>query len=149
MSQVSIVVYCKAEPQGSKKGFIVPGKGGAKDRAVVVDDNKVVMRSYRQQVTREAVYELAQRNLPRPMAGEHVPVELILEFVFVRPKSCPKSRVWPVVKPDIDKLKRSTMDALKGVLYLDDAQVVWGSQRKVYGPIEQVNISARIIKETP
>ena len=146
MSQIAFTVFAKAEPQGSKKAFVVPGKGGANPRAVVVDDNKPTLRSYRQEITRAAIFVLNQAGLSRPMAGSQVAVELTLEFTFLKPASS-KKRIWPAVKPDIDKLTRSTFDALKGLLFMDDSQVCRMTVEKVYGPQEQVHVSARIMKE--
>jgi crossover junction endodeoxyribonuclease RusA len=145
VSQVTFIVHCRAEPQGSKRAFVVPGKDGARSRAVVVDANKGPMRSYRSQVTQQATYSLAQASLPQPMAEKHQPVEITIEFMFLRPATCPKKRYWPVVKPDVDKLLRATLDALTGVLFSDDAQVVRVLMDKVYGPIEQVHVSARLM----
>lgn len=139
MSQVTFTVYARPEPQGSKKGFVKNG------RAVLVDDNPKTLRSYRAETTREAIVTLSELDLPRPLAGKHVPVELDLEFIFVKPASVPKRRLWPVVPPDIDKLERATLDALTGVLFVDDAQVVTVQKSKVYGPMEQVRISARTV----
>lgn len=139
MKQIAFVVYAKAEPQGSKKGFV------SKGRAVVVDVSGKKMKSYRNELTRQAMYELDWKG--EPMAGKHEPVELVLEFMFLKPKTCPRKRIWPVVTPDIDKLLRSTCDALTGVLYADDAQIVGVRMQKVYGPIEQVKVSARIMTE--
>ncbi len=79
------------------------------------------------------------------MAAKHEPVELHLEYTFLRPDGAPKRRKLPSVKPDLDKLVRATLDALTGVIYQDDGQVVNIIASKVYGPIEQVHISARII----
>lgn len=142
MSQVSFTVYAKAEPQGSKRGIVKNG------RAIVIDDNPKTLRSYRSETTREAIVTLGELNLPRPLAGKHVPVELDLEFVFLKPASVSRKRIWPVVPPDVDKLERATLDSLTGVLFADDAQVVVVHKSKVYGPVEQVKISARIVEET-
>jgi Holliday junction resolvase RusA-like endonuclease len=147
MSQVTFTVYRKAEPQGSKHAFVVPGKNGQKARAVVVDNNKVSMRSYRTDVRNEAIIALRERLMSQPMADKHVPVELHIECMFVRPASA-KRRKYPSVAPDYDKLARSTTDALIGVIFVDDAQVVLASISKVYGPHEQVHISARTMEGT-
>ena len=63
--------------------------------------------------------------------GEHTthvingPVSLILRFVMPRPKATPKRSTPPAVKkPDLDKLARAVLDALSGVAYRDDSQVV-------------------------
>jgi crossover junction endodeoxyribonuclease RusA len=48
-----------------------------------------------------------------------------LEFVLPRPKSTPKRRTPPAIKrPDLDKVTRAVLDAITGVVLLDDAQVV-------------------------
>ena len=53
------------------------------------------------------------------------PVSLILQFVMPRPKATPKRATPPAVKkPDLDKLARAVLDALSGVAYRDDSQVV-------------------------
>ncbi|GAB3211304.1 RusA family crossover junction endodeoxyribonuclease [Nocardia tengchongensis] len=53
------------------------------------------------------------------------PVAVYLLFVRPRPLSTPKSRRPPATKkPDLDKLSRAVLDALTGIAYADDAQVV-------------------------
>jgi len=140
MSQISFTVYDKAEPQGSMK--TVPTRAGIR----LTSANKK-LKLYRHTITQIARMEMSKANLMEPMAGKHVPVELWLEFTFVRPPSVPKSRIWPTVKPDIDKLERAVFDALKGVIYVDDGQPVLVQKRKCYGPVEQIHISARIVTE--
>jgi crossover junction endodeoxyribonuclease RusA len=66
------------------------------------------------------------------MAAAGTAIAIWVTFQFVRPKSQAK-RVYPTVKPDTDKLGRALLDALTGVAYADDAQVVWLRIRKVYG----------------
>lgn len=68
--------------------------------------------------------------------GLDVPVEVDLDFYLPRPKSAPKSRIWPDRKPDLDKLIRSTLDGLveAGAL-ADDARVQSVRAQKLYaGP---------------
>jgi len=140
MSQISFTVYDKPEPQGSMK--IVPTRVGHR----LTSDN-VKLKLYRHTITQIARMEMAKANLTEPMAGKHVPVEVWLEFTFVRPPSVSKRRVWPTVKPDIDKLERAVFDALKGVVFADDGQPVLVHKKKCYGPVEQIHISARIVTE--
>jgi crossover junction endodeoxyribonuclease RusA len=53
------------------------------------------------------------------------PVQVDLCFWLPKPKSLPKRRPCsPTKKPDLDKLIRSVLDALTGVVWNDDAQVV-------------------------
>lgn len=57
-----------------------------------------------------------------------------LGFFFVRPKSLPKGVAHHVTRPDIDKLERAVFDALTGVLWHDDSQVVAVTKRKGFAP---------------
>lgn len=140
------------QPQGSKKGFvagertIVKGRPAVINaRAVVVDDNKEKLRTWRDDVkagAQEAI--LAREGTGDCFATISGPVGLDVTFLMQRPKghygtgrnagilkdSAPKR---PTTMPDVDKLLRSTLDALKAVaVYQDDAQVVTVTGRKVY-----------------
>lgn len=44
-------------------------------------------------------------------------------FYIQRPKSAPKSRVWPVKKPDDDNYEKLVKDALNGFAYQDDSAI--------------------------
>lgn len=71
------------------------------------------------------------------------PIRLILEFAMPRPKghygsgknadrlkdSAPP---WHIIKPDVLKLARTVEDALTGVIWGDDAQIVIEHLRKAY-----------------
>ena len=77
---------------------------------------------------REAVRQEALRTREPLALG---PVTLELAFRFVRPKAHfnskgelkPSAPMRVITKPDLDKLQRSTLDALTGVLFKDDSQV--------------------------
>ena len=61
----------------------------------------------------------------------HNPVEITLVFHLPKPKSV--KRDFPSVKPDLDKLVRSTFDGLTtGGLFEDDALVIALSASKIY-----------------
>jgi Holliday junction resolvase RusA-like endonuclease len=111
-------------PQGSKNGFVKNG------RVVMVESSKKV------KPWREAVATATQeyRASKWPMAEQWTlttPVEIALVFHLPRPKSV--NRKWPSVKPDLDKLIRSTFDGLTtGGLYTDDALVIAVSASKQY-----------------
>ena len=77
---------------------------------------------------REAVRQEALKT-GAPMAMGAVTVDLV--FRFARPKGHFNAKgelrqIAPmrvITKPDLDKLQRSTLDALTGVLFKDDSQV--------------------------
>jgi crossover junction endodeoxyribonuclease RusA len=68
------------------------------------------------------------------------PVALLCRFYFTRPAGHFKksgglsstARRTPTVAPDVDKLVRAVLDALTGVLYHDDAQVIQLHAFKAY-----------------
>ncbi len=80
------------------------------------------------------------RNAAQAVVGQAYfteAVSLDIEFWFPRPKSVkPSKRPHLTTKPDLSKLVRGAEDALTGVLFRDDSQVVTlvASKRYVDGP---------------
>ena len=79
-------------------------------------------------------------NYVKLVAAQHAPKELLtnpldveLEFYLQRPKSLPKKIQHHTKKPDIDNLAKSVMDALEGIIYVNDAQVIALRVYKLYG----------------
>lgn len=62
----------------------------------------------------------------KPMAG---PLRLSVRFIFVPPKK--QTRPYPC-KSDIDNLQKSFCDALNGVLWVDDVQIIDSKAVKLY-----------------
>lgn len=144
---LTFVVYCTPTPQGSKRGWVIPGKNGGKPRAIVADANSKT-KPYRQAISQTVIECLAKAPETPNLASARVPVSLTLGFYFAKPKSARK-RIFPSVKPDIDKLVRSTLDALTGILFEDDAQVVDLHCGKYYGSPERVEITMRSFAGDP
>lgn len=128
MIECRFTVPGAAAPQGSKRAIKLRGSG----RVVLVESSAKV-KPYR------AVVALAAREAwNRPPTGKAVYVRVA--FTFARPKSHHTSKGairsgapdFPG-KPDIDKLCRAVLDALTGVVYGDDAQVVRLEATKDYG----------------
>ena len=66
-------------------------------------------------------------------------VHMAVTVEFVRPKTA--KQTVPSVKPDADKLLRAIFDALTGIAYTDDSQVVSVALTKAYGPSERVTVT--------
>jgi crossover junction endodeoxyribonuclease RusA len=131
---VTFTVYGKPEPQGSFRAMNQHRSG----KAILAQSNKKLL-PYRQMVSQVALLEF-RGNL----AGEHVPIQLLIEFYFAKPKSA-KKREFPSVKPDIDKLQRCILDALTGIAYKDDGQVVTVIASKYYGSPERTEVEVRTL----
>lgn len=58
------------------------------------------------------------------------PVGLVLVFLLPRPGSLPRRVRYPMKKPDLDNLVKGVKDAIRGVIYRDDAVVVDTLARK-------------------
>ena len=136
-----ISVHGTPAPQGSKRHV---------GRGVMVESSKAV-KPWREAV-KYAVIQWAQdryrhgQNTDDPTWPITGPVTVRVTFTFTRPKSHyrtgrnrhllrDQAPTWPAGKPDIDKVLRSTLDALSDAgVWRDDAQVVRVVMAKVYGP---------------
>jgi crossover junction endodeoxyribonuclease RusA len=87
---------------------------------------------------REAVRAETQRAMISPGASGWIaefdgPVEVIIDFWLNRPKSTPRKVVFPVKRPDLDKLARAVLDGLTaGGAWKDDSQVIRLGVAKYY-----------------
>ncbi len=59
----------------------------------------------------------------------------------------PSAPIAPSVKPDTDKLLRTTLDGMNGIVFDDDARVVAPQPWKIYVPIGQPEGAAILIRE--
>ena len=66
------------------------------------------------------------------------PIIISMRFILKRPKSV--TRKHPTVPPDSDKLVRGCFDALTGIAYKDDSQVIKLTASKEYGEIPGVEV---------
>lgn len=122
-------------PQGSMRAFIIKKTG----RAIVTSSNKKV-KPWRNEVAGAALQAIEVYGFPPMMNAE--PVQMEVEFFFDKPKSVKGN--FKVTKPDMDKLLRAIFDALTGVAYKDDSQVVRCILTKQYGypPCVKVKVSS-------
>lgn len=79
-------------------------------------------------------------RLPRDFKPFIGPLQLCVTFGMKRPKSIPKSRIYPSVKPDIDNYVKLVMDSLNGILWADDAQIVHLTAIKQYSAEDFIQI---------
>jgi crossover junction endodeoxyribonuclease RusA len=108
---ITFTVIGHAQPQGSTKAFMPKGA-----RYPVVTSDNPNLKQWR-----HLVAHCAQQHAGGPMYGG---VHVVLDFALQRPKSLPKRASQHLKKPDIDKLARAVLDALTGILYHDDSEVV-------------------------
>jgi crossover junction endodeoxyribonuclease RusA len=131
---ITFTVIGHAQPQGSTKAFMPKGA-----RYPVVTSDNPNLKGWRHLVADEA-----QRHASGgPLCGG---VHVTLDFALQRPKSLPKRASQHLKKPDIDKLARAVLDALTGILYHDDSEVVRLDVTKRYAaPIEAPSVRITVM----
>lgn len=102
-------------------------------------------RSYEGMVRTAAMVEMGSRS---PIEG---PVEFVLRAVFPVPTSWSGRKrqqalvgdLKPAKKPDLDNIAKAVTDALNGVVFADDAQIVRMTLEKRYGQAPAVACTVR------
>jgi Holliday junction resolvase RusA-like endonuclease len=156
--RLHFVIHGKPQPAGSKRAFPIRRKqaGGwvATGKVAVTDDNPRA-RDWKEAVASGGYYALAATVPPDRYNGDPSlltgPLGLAVTFKLARPKGHfgtgrnvskvkPSAPARPITKPDATKLLRAVEDALTGVVWRDDAQVVEQSVVKVYGEPEGAEV---------
>ena len=114
---IAFTVVGVASGMGSKRAFIPKGW----KRAIITDSNRN-LRSWQSLVADAAGRAVTERGDAWCVLDGAV--RLSLAFYLPRPKSLSKKVTAHIKKPDCSKLIRATEDALTGIIFLDDAQVV-------------------------
>lgn len=139
---IAIDVLGTPAPKGSSRAILARGRG--RPRAVLVpggsDVNKAALKAWDIAVSAAAAIRLGNVGWPR-----FVDAALTVTVVFriARPDGHwrkgkygeslkPSAPAFPATKPDVDKLARSTLDALTGIVWDDDSRIVCLSVAKVY-----------------
>lgn len=126
METIEFAVLGEPSPEGSTKAFYIPKL----NRTVITHQNQKSLEAWRNRVATEAQRMI--EDLPWVADGDSA-YTVDVEFVLSRPASISAHRrLHPIVKPDIDKLIRAINDALTGILFCDDCQVVSMSVVKDY-----------------
>lgn len=129
--------------------IIVPGKPCGKGRPRFARTG----HAYTPETTRaaEAAVKLAARHI-RPIDGG---VRICVTAYFVVPRGVSKAvrermlagEIRPTVKPDADNILKLAQDALNGIAYADDKQVVSVAAEKFYAEVARVEIELEEAKQ--
>ena len=120
-------------PQGSMRAFVRGGKP-------IITTTSRGLKGWRDLVAFAANAAAQDQDAEMVEKGA---VHLDIMFFLPKPKSEPKTRrTWPDRRPDLDKLVRAVLDALTGVAYRDDGQVVSLMATKDWGtPGVEIHVS--------
>jgi Holliday junction resolvase RusA-like endonuclease len=131
---MKIVVFGEVKPQGRPRGTIIKGR-------IVFYEQKET-KEYKKQIAN--VFKL---NYP-----DHIPFESCLNCTIKVYKAIPKSfgkekrmkalsdKIRPTTKPDVDNYAKLICDALNGIAYVDDSQIVTLEIKKHYSDVDKLEI---------
>jgi crossover junction endodeoxyribonuclease RusA len=110
------------QPQGSARAF-------RRGQRVIVTSANPKLAAWRDRLA----FGIVASRGGRPCHRHDGPVRLEVTFALPRPKSCPKSRTFPLTRPDLDKLVRACCDSMTDAgVWRDDAQMVALLAMKTY-----------------
>lgn len=133
------------------KEFIVYGEPQGKARPRFARTNKGVRTFTPQKTTEyEERVQLAYRQVYKDEPIQK-PVKVYIQAHFSMPKSWSRKKKVesllhrPTKKPDVDNIAKAICDALNGVAYKDDSQIVELNVSKYYAPCDIAGfVSVRI-----
>jgi Holliday junction resolvase RusA-like endonuclease len=154
VNRISFTVFGKPEPKGRPRAYIRNGCVG------MYTPENTVLFEHRVAITAKKAMTAAVSSFDKwldiKLAGDATgPIQVNLKAYFQIPKSWSKKKqaaamagqIWHTTKPDKDNIEKAVCDALNGILYKDDSQVVRGISEKLYGiPRVEVEVIALDVK---
>lgn len=123
MTPISFTVIGTPQPKGSTRAFMRPG-----GRFPIVTSDNPKVKSWQKVV---ALGAIAARGAGVPVYLGAVQIDVM--FYLQRPQRLArKATPVHIIRPDVDKLTRAIFDALIGICFEDDGQVVTVSASKAY-----------------
>jgi Holliday junction resolvase RusA-like endonuclease len=150
-ARIALTVIGQPQTAGSKRAFVLRRRDGSLvtraggSPVVNVTDDNAKSKDWKSAVAWSARQAL-------PAGAELLRGALRVEFTFYRPRPKGHFRTngelnrqgleapFPTTKPDVLKLARAAEDALTGVVWHDDAQIVEEVLRKVWGEPARLEI---------
>lgn len=137
--------------------FSVMGEPVAKGRGkvAVIAGHATVYTPPKTRKAEETFAARAMKSAPSEPTLDALEVELT--FVLSPPKSWPKWKAEAVAeglvphttRPDLDNYVKLALDALNGLFFVDDKQIIGITARKKYGLIPQTRVVLRRLPPAP
>ena len=115
-------------------GFVIPGppQGKARPRVVRMKNGASVSYTPDKTVAYEELVRQVYRSQNSFVFENDVPIQVSISALFPIPKSASRKkredmlsgRILPTKKPDCDNIAKIICDALNGIAYHDDSQIV-------------------------
>ena len=133
--------------------FTVPGRPIAKQRprAAISKNGKPYFYTAKNTVDYENRVRFAAEEAMQGRQPLQGPLLLVVRFRRTPQKALSKAntalaledKLRPTVRPDVDNLVKSVKDALNGIAWADDSQIVAMQCDKMYGPADATEVLVR------
>lgn len=130
--RIAFTVYGNPVPKGRPR--VVRLKNG---KSLTFTPDKTA--AWEESIQGQALKHMPERLLEGPLA-------VTMTFYFVKPASA-RRRKYPHVRPDLDNAVKSVKDALNGLMWKDDAQIVDLIALKRYDSQPRVEIVIEELEE--
>ena len=141
-ADIKVVVFGEAQPAGSKRAFVHPHTG-----KTIVTDANAKSRPWKNRVAQAAGEQHRGGILDGPVILEVTFYEARTKGHYGTGRNAgvvkDSAPMYPAKKPDATKLLRGVEDALTGIVWRDDAQVVEQFVSKRYGDPARAEIVVR------
>jgi Holliday junction resolvase RusA-like endonuclease len=112
MAKIEFIVLGSAPPYRKETFIPKGGKYPIVYTSKKIKEWKAIVRMTAQQEVGQSGWKITDE-----------PVRATVVFGSIKPKSWKKTENIPKKKPDVESLFKSTLDALEGVIYTDDARI--------------------------
>lgn len=146
--------------EGGKRlivNFIIPGPPQGKARAKVYRNHNIVRAvTPEKTVLYENLVKTCYQELNMSQYFNEQALVMVIDAYYDIPKSTSKKKaedmlngsIRPTKKPDSDNIAKAIMDALNGVAFKDDSQIVELRIRKHYGKSPKVQVAIGEVEES-
>lgn len=141
----AVMFHVPGKPQGKARAKTYRNKNTGFTTTVTPDKTVLYENLIKDQYLNACKGQYLERGLP---------VTLRIVARFLPPKSASKKRTLdmlegrelPLKKPDMDNIIKVVADALNGVAYHDDTQIILIAAKKVYSALEGLDITVEEYK---
>jgi Holliday junction resolvase RusA-like endonuclease len=113
--------------------------------------NNGKIHSWQPPVVTNAVAHIRQQlidQLPQDFIPyNNQPLSISITFYFIKPQSTRKNVNEKITKPDLDNLQKLVLDAMQGIVYHNDANIVKLYSYKTFGEKAKTTIFVENISE--
>ena len=124
LRKICFRIYGQPVPKGRPRSALVKSKRGIS-----------IPVHYTPQKTKLFESNVQLQLIQQGFTGKELlegPLKIVIIYQLLKPKSKSKKKKWVDVKPDLDNLVKSILDACEGFLFRNDSQICVTESKKIY-----------------